>query len=256
MAETLARQTGGPQEQHRAWLGLHPEATPSSRQPRQQSRGVAANRAGLRAPLSVPKPQERHKLPHLGGGGEEPNQGSPEETGWGDCICQNQEQTQLGTAKFQLKTARLSQALLSRSASWTLNARAGEERRAEKRGSSCHPHLLCSAREYKPKKANGTDREGYLERHAMEPKCPLQSTAWKREPLANRASLSQPCGARGCGQTLAETGLPHPLPNAPHGSAGPVCPAPNQGYRPRPAAHPPSGRRRRGCFSTTKGPHG
>ena len=82
-AETLARQTRGPQEQHQAWLGLHPEATPSSRQPRQQSRGVAANRAGLRAPLSVPKPQERHKLPHLGGGGEEPNQGSPEETGWG-----------------------------------------------------------------------------------------------------------------------------------------------------------------------------
>ena len=136
-AETLGRQAGGPQEQCWAWLGLHPEATPSFRQPRQQSSIVAANGAGLRAPLPVPKPQGRHKLPHLGGGGGEPNQGSPEEMGPGggvDCICQNQEQTQLGTAKFQLKTARLSQALLSRSASWTLNARAREERRAQKGG--------------------------------------------------------------------------------------------------------------------------
>ena len=72
-----------PQEQCRAWLGLHPEATPSSRQTRQQSRVVAANGAGLRAPLSVPKPQGRHKLSHLAGGGREPNQGSPEEMGQG-----------------------------------------------------------------------------------------------------------------------------------------------------------------------------
>ena len=67
------------------------------------------------------------------------NQTKAAQKKWGrgvgvDCICQNQEQTQLGTAKFQLKTARLSQALLSRSTSWTLNARAREERRAQKGG--------------------------------------------------------------------------------------------------------------------------
>lgn len=211
---------------------------------------------GSGPPYRCPSPKRDTSYPTLEGVARNQTKAAQKKRGGGDCICQNQEQTQLGTAKFQLKTARLSQALLSRSAFWTLNARAGEERRAEKGGSSCHPHLLRSAREYKPKKGNRTGREGYLERHAVEPKCLLQSTAWKREPPANRASLSQPCGARGCRQTLAETGLSHPLPNAPRGSAGPVCPAPNQGHRPPPAAHPRGGRRRRGCFSTTKGPHG
>ena len=141
-----------------------------------------------------------------------------------------------------------------------------EKKGRRRREASCHPHLLHTAQEYRPKNGDGTGREGDLERQNLQPKCPSQTSACNREPRASQAhpaSLLRPCQqSPRVGTDPRRDPALAPAPQRPARCCLPGSPRPPQGPPPPPRQihGDPSGWRRRnspcrGRSSATKGPH-
>lgn len=114
-----------------------------------------------------------------------------------------------------------------------------EKKGRRRREASCHPHLLHTAQEYRPKNGDGTGREGDLERQNLQPKCPSQTSACNREPRASQAhpaSLLQPCQQSPRVGTDPRRDLAlAPAPQRPARCCLPGSPCPHQGLPPPPA---------------------
>lgn len=223
---------------------------------------MAAKGAGLSDTLSVPKPQGRHKL--LSSGrvrGTKPRQ-QPRKGGKMHLLEQGEDPA--WNCKVSAQADHLSGALLSGPHPGSL-MQEPEKKGRRRREASCHPHLLHTAQEYRPKNGDGTGREGDLERQNLQPKCPPQTSACNREPRASQArpaSLLRPCQqSPRVGTDPRRDPALAPAPQRPARCCLPGSPCPHQGLPPHPRQihEDPSGWRRRsgpcrGRSSATKGP--